>query len=247
MRTQKPTASASVSHLAGRPADGKPLGERVYGLIKQDICTCVLAPGSSFSEAQLAARYRVSKAPVRWALTALSRERLVTASPRQGYTVAPITLQSIHELFDIRIILEPAAVRLPAQRIDAAGLARLERLNRIVHKKYVPGDRKTQGATFDANKGFHVEIARASGNDRLTRLIESTFDEAGRIFHLWLTVMDGTQFKSADHRTLIEMLAARRGDDAAKLATTHIENARDVMMQAVMGSTAILQTNIAVA
>lgn len=223
--------------------DEQSLGERVYALVKQEIRTCVLAPGSSFSEGQLAERYAVSKAPVRWALAALSHERLVAASPRQGYTVAPVTLQSVRELFDIREILEPAAARGAAGR---ANIVRLEELNNEVSRGYTVGDRQSQGRFFEANKEFHVEIARGAGNSRLTRLIEGTLGETERIFYLGLRIPRGTSFMAPDHRGLIEMLAAGRGDEAARIATEHVARSRTMMLDAILDSAVIQTANIAV-
>src|SRR6266567_1174898 len=72
---------------------------RLGGRLREDIVGCVLAPGESCSESQLAELYGVGKASVRRALAALSREGLVTARPRQGHTVAPVTLTSVNDLF----------------------------------------------------------------------------------------------------------------------------------------------------
>ena len=106
--------------VSRRKAPASSLGEEIYGRIKRDIVSCVFAPGESCSEGQLAEHYGVSKAPIRWALAALSRERLVIARPRQGYTVAPLTIASVNEVFDVRMIVEPAVARMAAGRVDIA-------------------------------------------------------------------------------------------------------------------------------
>ena len=219
------------------------LGERIYAMIKQDIITSVLAPGMSFSEGQLSRRYEVSKAPVRWALAALSRECLVSAKPRQGYTVAPVTVQSVRELYDLRLILEPAAARLAAGRAD---IALLTKLHGKVCAGYVIGDGRSERQWIDANKAFHVEIARASGNDRLARLIAVTLDETERLLHAGLSIPDGTKTMRPDHQGLIEALASGDAEGAARIAGNHVENSRRLIMDAILASTVIQQTNVAV-
>ena len=94
----------SARHRRRRPAAApRSLGEAIYGRIRHDIVGCVYVPGETCSESQLAEAYGVGKAPVRWALAALSREGLVIARPRQGHTVAPVTLESGRPLLPRRI------------------------------------------------------------------------------------------------------------------------------------------------
>src|SRR5205085_3969925 len=72
------------------------LTERAYERVRRDIISCVIAPGSEISEAQLSTQYKMGKAAVRGALTKLSHDGLVRAIPRRGYMVMPITLKDIH-------------------------------------------------------------------------------------------------------------------------------------------------------
>jgi DNA-binding GntR family transcriptional regulator len=240
-QTRKPKMTRPAAGRLGRKGGGS-LGEKVYGLIKREIHTCVLAPGSAFSEAQLSERYGVSKAPVRWALAALSQERLVISNPRQGYTVTPVTIQSVRELFGIREILEPAAARAAAGRTD---VRRLERLDAEVSKGYTVGNADSQSRFFEANKEFHVEIARAAGNERLATLIESTWGEMERIFFLGLGIPKATRFMAPDHRKLIDCLAAGKAEEAAQITAEHITNSKTMILDVILGSAIIQQANIA--
>ena len=64
----------------------------IYQKLREEILSCELPPGADLREQNLAARFSVSKSPVRDALLRLERERLVTISPRQGYRVAPVSV-----------------------------------------------------------------------------------------------------------------------------------------------------------
>src|SRR5215475_6645166 len=88
-------AGSAGSRQRRSAAPPRSLGEEIYRRIRRDIVGCNYVPGESCSESQLAEAYGVGKAPVRWALAALSREGLVIARPRQGHTVAPVTLESV--------------------------------------------------------------------------------------------------------------------------------------------------------
>jgi len=220
-----PAASAGVQRRKP-PARPRSLGEEIYRRIRRDIVGCNYVPGESCSESQLAEAYGVGKAPVRWALAALSREGLVIARPRQGYTVAPVTLDSVHEVFGLRLILEPAAARLAAGRAD---IALLEELHGRVTRGLSVGDRRSERRWVEANNDFHIEITRAAGNDRLTRIVASLLEESQRTMHLLTFVFDRVKSMGPDHRALIDDGAA-----AERVAREHLENSRRLVMDALL-------------
>ena len=82
------------------------LRETVYEVLRADMISCKLIPGTELREAELAARFEVSKSPVRDALMRLEREGLVITLPRQGYRVAPVSLSDMLDMFHLRAALE---------------------------------------------------------------------------------------------------------------------------------------------
>src|SRR6185503_11725260 len=116
------------------------------------------------TEEQLAALYGVGRAAVRAALKRLCQEKLVEVALRQRYVIAPITLRHVNELFAVRALLEPAAARLAAGRIDVAHLRRLEEL---CQARYVVGDAESARAFLRLNTEFHSTVVRAAGNELL--------------------------------------------------------------------------------
>ncbi|HTR84759.1 MAG TPA: GntR family transcriptional regulator [Reyranella sp.] len=211
----------------------RPLSEKIYRRIRSDIMGCVLAPGESCSESQLAEVYGVSKAPVRWALAALSREGLVTARPRQGHTVAPVTIESVNDLFGVRMILEPAAARLAAGHAD---IERLKQLHARVTEGCTFGDRRSERRWVDANNQFHIEITRAAGNERLTRITMAVLEESQRVMHVLISVFEEVRSMGQDHRDLISALAKGDGEGAARVAREHLEHSRRIVMDALLGN-----------
>src|SRR4051812_1969029 len=79
--------------------------ERIYLALRKDILTLALAPREVLVESALAHRFKVSKAPVREALAVLQRDGLVEALPRKGYLVTQVTIDDLHELFEVRAAL----------------------------------------------------------------------------------------------------------------------------------------------
>src|SRR5438445_603484 len=108
--------------------DGRSLTARVYQDLKRDIMTCALRPGAEVYEGQLAERYGVSKTPIREALNTLRQEGYVRVLPRRGYVVAPVSVEDVQEVFHVRLLLEPSAAELAAQRVSGEQLVELRRL-----------------------------------------------------------------------------------------------------------------------
>ena len=78
--------------------------------MKQEIFDYQLLPHDRFSETELAARYQVSRTPVRDALYRLEREGYLEVGFRRGWTVKPLDFDQIDELYDLRVVLESVAI-----------------------------------------------------------------------------------------------------------------------------------------
>jgi DNA-binding GntR family transcriptional regulator len=210
--------------------------DQAFEAIKNEIILCRLAPGARFSEAELSDRYNFGRAATRAALMRLAEVRLVQPVPRHGFVVTPITIASIRELFELRLIAEPQAAALAVGKIDAA---KLRALNRSPQNA---GSDPEQLAFVESNRGFHRAIAAATGNSRLFNLLESLADEMQRLVHLGLFGPGGSEAErrnaDAQHEALIA--AFEHGDaKAAELAARlHIEHARSLAMDCVVNGSA---------
>lgn len=213
------------------------LSDRAYERIRHDIIGCVLAPGTEISEAQLCAHYKLGKAPVRMALNRLAHDGLVRAMPRRGYRVTEVTLKDIHDVFELRLMLEPQAARMASGRVDAQ---RLRALDEACRAGYQPGDTKSTWRFLEANKAFHVEIARATGNRRLAEAVEQLLDEMTRLLHLGLGLRNRSQEMSREHRSLVKALARGDGDTAERICREQIEAARGMVLSAILTSRVVV-------
>ena len=213
------------------------LSDRAYERIRHDIISCVLAPGTEISEAQLCSQYRIGKAPVRMALNRLAHDGLVRAIPRRGYRVTPVTLKDIHDVFELRLMLEPAAARMAAGKVDAQ---RLRALDEISRSGYQPGDPRSISRFLEANEAFQVAIARATGNARLAEAIEQLHDEMTRLLHLGLGLRNRSQELSREHRALVKALARGDGDMAERIRREQIETARSMVLSAILTSSSVM-------
>ena len=217
------------------------LTERAYERIRRDIISCTIAPSSEISEAQLCTQYKLGKASVRVALTKLSHDGLVRAMPRRGYRVVPITLQDIQDVFELRLMLEPAAARMAAGKVNTQ---ELKTYDEVVRAGYQPGDAKSTGRFLDANKAFHVAIARAAGNARLAGAIEHLLDEMTRLLHLGLGLRKGPQDLQHEHKSLVKALARGDGETAERICREQIEASRNMLLSAILTSRSVMNLAI---
>lgn len=206
--------------------------DQAFELIKNEIVLCRLQPGASFSEAELSDRFGLARAATRAALMRLAEVRLVEPVPRHGFVVTPITISSIRELFELRLIAEPQAAALAVGKIDPA---KLRSLNSSPQNA---GSDAKQLAFVESNRAFHREIAAATGNNRLYHLLESLADEMQRLVHLGLFGPGGSEAeqKNADvqHEALISAFENGDAKAAEQAARLHIEHSRSLAMDQII-------------
>ncbi len=199
------------------------LRQKAYQLLKQKIITGEFAPGDVLSESELADLLGVSKTPVREALTQLQHDNLVSLIPRKGYLVTNLTLKDIQEIFEVRLILERAATMLAAERITAEELATVER---YLEMDFDPTHREDLLRYVQANRDFHLEIARASHNHRLCEYLDRIFVDAQRLQYMDLTIWGAPWVWQRDHKRIVEALRHHDKDAAAAAVEASIEEAR---------------------
>jgi DNA-binding GntR family transcriptional regulator len=216
--------------------------QRAYEQLHAAILSCEIAPGSEISEAQLATGYPFGRPALRGALTKLAQAGLVRAVPRRGYRVVPITPEDIHDLFELRLMLEPAAARMAAGKVSAQ---RLEACELACRAGYRSGDAGSTARFLDSNKAFHVAIAQATGNGRLARAIDELLSDMTRLLHLGLRLRHASPDVQPGHTALTKALARGDGESAERLCREHIEAARSNVLSAIVTSNAMANVGMA--
>ena len=230
----------SVSHSSAS-APIPLLTDRAYERIKHDIMTCAITPGTEVSEPQLCTHYRLGKAPVRMALIRLAHDGLLRAIPRRGYMVTAITLKDIHDVFELRLMLEPQAAHMAAGKVD---VQRLRVLDEACRPGYQSDDIKSITRFLEANKAFHVAIAQATGNGRLAIMVSQLLDQMTRLLHLSLGLRNRSQEMQHEHRALVKALARGDSETAERISREQIEAARGMVLSAIMTSNTVMNLAI---
>src|SRR5437773_9918370 len=105
------------------------LADRAYVAIRDKIVSLALAPGAVINERELVEELGIGRTPTREALRRLAQEKLVDVYPRRGMFVTGIDVRELARLSEVRLVLEPEAARLAAERATEADLAELPALS----------------------------------------------------------------------------------------------------------------------
>jgi DNA-binding GntR family transcriptional regulator len=230
-----------VAHNGRSNESGRSLAETAYELIKLDIVHCVLPPGGQVTEEQLAERYSVGRAAVRASLGRLCQEKLVKLQNRRGYFVAPITLKHVSDIFQLRMVLEPAAARLAAGHVDGELLFRL---NELCKAEYQTGDSDSAARFLSTNTEFHLAIAEATNNELIYDNLASLLSKVERAHHLGHTLHDRNAEALHEHTELVEALVAGDADRAEKVMAMQIQAAERFIVGAMVSSPIVQLVNV---
>jgi len=185
-----------------------PAAERVYTHVKEAVLDRRYEGGILLNEGELAEAVGVSRTPVREALLRLEAEGLLKLYPKKGALVLPVSAQEIADVVETRLLVELHAVNkvVPA---PARLIARLEELLEEQRVHQVAGD---LAAFARADRSFHAEIVRASGNRILSHLYDQLRDRQLRMGVATMHAEPGRVAKNVAEHT--EILDALRGGDA---------------------------------
>jgi DNA-binding GntR family transcriptional regulator len=199
----------SPTSSEGRPVNLR-LRQLVFDQLKKEIINCTLAPGEPLSEALIAERFKVSKTPVREALTSLQQSDLVEYRVNKGFSVATVTLKDIQDIFEARVFFECELLKLAIIHITEAEIQELER---NLDMEFDEKDPESIDRCVQANKDFHLGIARASRNSRLFGHYVSILEEAQRLTYIDLKNEDIIRTWKLSHSRFVDAL--RNKDEQA--------------------------------
>lgn len=196
------------------------LGQEAYGRIRAAIRDGTLPPGLRLTETDLAARFGVSRTPVRAAIARLEAEGLVTHEARRGLTVTRPDHAQVVELYVMREVLEGAAARLAAQHASTTEIGAMEEL--VASEPALFGDAH---ALAETNQRLHGLLYLSAHNRYLLRSLEQIAATMALLPSL-LTQGDRAAAAHAEHAALLDALRARDGDAAEAAARAHARAAQ---------------------
>lgn len=210
-----------------RPAG---LADRVYLQLRDSIGSHQIRPGERLQEVGLAAQLGVSRTPVREALARLESEGMISVEGR-GFVVPELSDADIAEIYEIRFLLEPAAIASAVGESD--GAADLASLASAVEDAIAAERHGDFHAFLEANSRFHNAWRALVPNRRMSRLLDQY---VGHVRFLRVMTLGDAGARKAALTGMKNILAAFRKRDAAAASAAmhkHLEVARQFLIQVI--------------
>jgi DNA-binding GntR family transcriptional regulator len=197
------------------------LSELAYTKIKSEIASFKLIPGDKFSENSLVKQLAMSRTPIREALFKLQQEGWVEVQFRSGWLVKPFDFNRFEHLYDLRLVLEVAAVK----RLADSERVSLENLNKIWF--VAPEHRESDGKRVaKLDEAFHTGLISALGNPEITRVHQDVTEQIRIIRRLDFTQASRIEATYEEHSQILRAIAKHRADQAILLLRSHIETSK---------------------
>ena len=200
-----------------QPTFPRTMADSVAGLLRSAIIRGEFAPGERMPMALLSERFGVSTMPIRSALQVLEREGIVVMHPHRGASVVSLTPEEIKDIYEMRILVEPLAMRAAIPKMTASDLALLEHL-------IAKTDTLTDAADLvDLNNQFHMALYRPSGRLHILEVIHNL---RVRVQH-YIPFYGLAELEEAkrDHDCLVEACRRRDTAEAVRITVEHLRAA----------------------
>ena len=194
------------------------MAEAALAELQDSILSGALPPGSPLRLEELAARLGMSISPVREAVRRLESLGLAVHIPHRGARVSELALDDLRDTYEVRLVLEPLAVRRAAERFAArdaeTARARLDEYA-DAHER---GDLRT---ARDAHAGFHFTLYRASGSEWLLRLIRPAWENCERYRAISLQRRSASEVER-EHLRILDACVHHEPERGAAELTRHL-------------------------
>lgn len=215
-----PTTSDRLHHPVTDAETTATKPDAIAARIRAAILEHRLSPGTKLTEAQLCEVFGVKRGPIRQALALLATDRLVDLEPNRGAFVASPSLQEVHEVFEMRRIIELAVV----ERVCGAhpGGRRLKGIGESIRRERKAFEGRDFPSWIRLSGEFHTALATLTGNTVLceclnglvarSTLISALYESPGR-----------SPCSFDDHAAILDALEAGRTAEATELMTRHLQ------------------------
>jgi DNA-binding GntR family transcriptional regulator len=204
------------------------LVEQVHAAILAEIATGQLRPGARIIQEQIAQQLGVSRQPVQQALLLLRNQGVLKDAPGRGLLVAPLDLDYVRHMYDVRAVIEGLAFRKAAECNADTARKKGPALIRAGRKAVASG---SVGEMIAADMAFHDFVYALSRNPLVAPAMETHWTNAQRVMGEVLMRDDQPRNIWDQHEALLDAIAAGDADRAERLARQHILQAADFMIE----------------
>lgn len=193
-----------------------------YENLRYRIITQELPPGELLIEKDLMAHYQVGRTPLREIFTELQRQGLIRRVARAGTWVAPLDLNFVKQIAEVRIPLEKLAGELAAERMSAEQLELLGRNLEKAESDQCLKDVDLQ-ELIKLESRFHHIIYAATSNNKLEELLLEFQAISSRLWHSIFFTEEHLKKMLNDQREILDALIDRDGERCGELLVKHTQ------------------------
>lgn len=205
--------------------------DKAYEVLRQRLVGGHYKAGTQLKEEPLAREFGLSRTPVRAALKRLVADGLATADAGQGIHVAQWSDWDIEETFQLRMLLEPYAACLAAERGGVALVTQLKASNEQMANAIERGGEGAVAQIQEANRSFHRALLDASGSPRLQTILETMIDMPIIVRSFYLSTRSELEQSLHHHQDLTVAATAADGELARQVMQLHLRMSYHRFMQ----------------
>lgn len=214
--SRPPLVSAQLVKLEATPD----LVEQVYRSLLEAISDGSLAPGERITQEDIAQKLAVSRQPVLQALRLLKKDGFVLDAPGRGLLVAPLEVETMARIYQVRGALDALAARLAANngtRLDS----------RLIEQGRKAARGRNVNAMIEADLAFHQAIYEASGNPLIAQSAQQHWAHLRRVMGAVLQQSKQREAVWDEHEAIARAIATGDADRAARLIEQHSRRASE--------------------
>lgn len=203
------------------PEDKYSLSGRVFRTVREEILAGKYAADDELKEKSIGDELGVSRTPVREALRQLELEGLVSIIPNKGAYVVGVSLQDIHDIYEMRVLLEGLCAEWAAERVNDV---QLEELEENIYLSNFHCRKQNWDQIVELDNRFHELLYDASGSRELQRVLTDYHQYVKRIRRITLSQCRRVEKSTDEHRQIVEALKAHDPQLAQSKAKEHIRS-----------------------
>ena len=180
-------------------------------------------PGDRFTESEVAERFGVSRTPVRDALYRLRREGYLDVAFRSGWSVRPFDFSRFDELYDLRILIECAAVERIFRSGTSPDLSALERVWLVDETARACDPRELT----QLDEEFHTAIVAMAGNREMAEVHTQVTEKIRVVRRLDFFKRNRVEATYAEHGQILQLLGRRKEPESLMLLRAHVIHSKE--------------------
>ncbi|WP_255465715.1 GntR family transcriptional regulator [Pigmentiphaga sp. H8] len=211
------------------PLAPRSVSDRIHELVRHEILGGKYLPGDVLRQDDLAARFGVSKIPLREAFSRLESEGMLVLRPRRGYAVASLDQAEIVEIFELRALIETHAARLAAEHHQEEDAGRVTRLaGDMMALDRNAADYHSRWCQL--NRDFHGAIIQACRQRHVIRMALQLRDIIEPYIRLDTTMSTSDAAADREHNQIATAFVARNSGLVGALSAAHCYHTRDRLL-----------------